>query len=546
MTRVRAATAIARTLAELGVTHMFGLIGDANFEIADDSFHHAGISFVPAKHESAAVAMADTYARVTGRPGVATVTRGPGVTNAVTGLLEAWKAGTPLLLITGDIEAGVTDDPQLIDQNGLWRSLSIPVLRYHGPQLAAADVARGLRRAVAEHTPVVFSMPGDHQSVEVEYQPVPEPRVAARAAAPSAGSLDEVVASIERARNPVILGGWGVACADAEKTVRTLGDRIGSLFATTAAAHGLFGDSDWHLGVSGGFSTSLARELLADADLVLAFGAALNHWTTRRGSLYDGATVYLFNDRSRPVSEDLPRDTTIVQCDVGLAAEHLLRRIDGLELGVAYRRPEIASRIANWDLGRTFEDRSVDGYVDPRSLLLALDRLLPADRVIVTDCGHATTFPYTFLRARGARGSIFSQYYLSVGLGLANLVGAAVGADGRCVVSIVGDGGALMSLGEMATIATRTEPILVVVMNDRAYGVELHLAAKHRTSTDLVTFPTTDFAAVARAFGIRAHVVQSVADLGQIDDWAQRPHGPLLLDCRVNRDVRAPFMEELR
>ncbi len=250
---------------------MFGLVGDANFEIADDSFHQAGISFVPAKHENAAVAMADTYARVTGRPGVATVTRGPGVTNAITGLLEAWKAGTPLLLITGDVEAGVTDDP------------------------------------------------------------------------------------------------W-----------------------------------------------------------------------------------------------------------------------------------------------------------------------------------HATTFPYTFLRARGARGSIFSQYYLSVGLGLANLVGAAVGADGRCVVSIVGDGGALMSLGEMATIATRTEPILVVVMNDRAYGVELHLAAKHRTSTDLVTFPTTDFAAVARAFGTRAHVVQSVGDLGQIDDWVQRPQGPLLLDCRVNRDVRAPFMEELR
>jgi thiamine pyrophosphate-dependent acetolactate synthase large subunit-like protein len=514
---------VAATLARLGVDTAFGLLGSGNFRLVERLESRHGVSWHWARHETAAVTMADAWARVTGRVGVCAVHQGPGLTNAMTGLAEAAKARTPLLVIAGEVATTAAGVNQRIDQDQLARAAGAQAERVARGRTAVHDALRAWRRAMAERTPVVLSFPVD---VQDEPCPAPPDALAVDVPAPPEPAADAIAAVADlaqRARRPLVLGGRGAAHCG--RALEDLASRIGALLATSAPAHGLFADSPWSLGISGGFASPRAQELLPRADLVLAFGASLNHWTTRRGELLRGQVVKCDAD---------PAAQPTLLGDAGAAARALAAELERRGVRAPARR---------WDL-RALGDpgwQIPDGAADPRALLIRLDAKLPEQRTLVTDAGHFQGFPPMHLRVPDGRSFVMTQAFQSVGLGLATGIGAAVARPDRPTVAVVGDGGLMMALGELDSAAAQKPWLLVVVIDDGAYGAEVHHFGPMGEPTALVEFGERNFAGVARALGIPAQTVRSLDDLDALDGWAG---GPFLLDCKVDPQVRAEWLQE--
>jgi thiamine pyrophosphate-dependent acetolactate synthase large subunit-like protein len=281
---VQVGQAVAAALADLGVDRVFGVIGSGNY-VVTTTMDARGARFVAARHESAAVCMADGYARVSGRVGVASVHQGPGLTNALTGLAEAAKSRTSLLLLAADTPAAAVHSNFRVDQAAACAAVGAAVERVNTPQSALRDVERAYRRARNHRRTVVLLLPLDVQAAELPRSapavasPLPQPP------APAAAAISEAADLIQRSRRPALLAGRGAVLGDARERLIALADEIGALLATSAVANGLFAGHPYDLGISGSFASPVAADLLAKADLVLGFGASLNNWTTKHGAL---------------------------------------------------------------------------------------------------------------------------------------------------------------------------------------------------------------------------------------------------------------------
>jgi len=541
MESLTAAEVVGRTLAALGVRDAFGVLGSGNY-MATQTLHAAGAAFHHARHEGGAICMADGYARVSGRVGVCSVHQGPGFTNAMTGLTEAAKARTPLLLLAGEAPAAALRSNFRLDQAALATTVGAAAERVHSGASAADDVARAWRRAQVERRPVLLSMP-----LDVQAQPAPEAAPAAQAPAPhvpaaSPAAVAEVAALIAAARRPVIIAGRGAVLAGAGAALEALGEATGAVLATSAMGHGLFAGSPWAVGISGGFASPVAARLIAASDLVLAFGASLTRWTTRDGALIDaGARVVQVDVEPDALGAHRPVDVAVV----GDAAATARALLDAGVQGSGVRDDALAAEIAagSWR-DDPYEDAGADGRMDPRTLSIALDGLLPPERTVAVDSGHFMGFPPMYLRVPDPAGFVFTQAFQSIGLGLASGIGAAIARPDRLTVACLGDGGALMALPELETLARLRLPMLVVVYDDAAYGAEVHHFGPQGRPVELVRFGDTDFAALARAAGAEGLTARTVEDLDTVGEWLERRDGPLLVDAKITPDFCAEWLEE--
>jgi thiamine pyrophosphate-dependent acetolactate synthase large subunit-like protein len=539
---MNAAEAVGHTLHALGVRDAFGVLGSGNF-VATQALHAAGAAFHHARHEGGAIAMADGYARVSGKVGVCSVHQGPGFTNMLTGLTEAAKSRTPLLILAGEAPSAAIRSNFRIDQPAIAATLGALPERIHSGASAAADTARALRRARVERRPVVLNLPLD---VQLEEAPggappgvLPEPE----RPAPAADAIAEVAALIAAAQRPVIVAGRGAVLAAAREPLERLGDAIGAVLATSAMGHGLFEGSPWAVGISGGFASPVAARLVAEADLVLAFGANLTRWTTRDGSLIArGAKVVQVDLDEESLGAHRPVHAGVVG-DAARTAEALLaagvanpgfRATAGLEAEIA---------AGSWR-DAPYEDAGDDTRMDPRTLSIALDALLPDERTVAVDSGHFMGFPPMYLRVPDPQGFVFTQAFQSIGLGLASGIGAAIARPDRLAVACLGDGGALMALPELETLARLRLPMLVVIYDDAAYGAEVHHFGPQGLPLELVRFPDTDFAALARAAGAQGVTVRSLGNLEHVARWLDERDGPLVVDAKITPDFCAEWLEE--
>jgi thiamine pyrophosphate-dependent acetolactate synthase large subunit-like protein len=490
--------------------------------------------------------MADGYARVSGRVGVASVHQGPGLTNALTGLAEAAKSRTPLLLLAADTPAAAVHSNFRVDQAAACAAVGAVVERVHTPQSMLQDVERAWRRARDHRRTVVLLLPLDVQAAEAS----PAERVAAAPAphppAPAPAAVAEAADLIQRSQRPALLAGRGTLGGGARERLTELADEVGALLATSAVANGLFAGHPYDLGISGAFASPTAAELLAGADLVLGFGASLNNWTTKHGALIaPGAGVVQVDVDEEAIGARRPVHVGLV-ADAAEAAGALLEELRRRGVrGQGARSPELATRIARgrWR-DQPYQDASTEATIDPRTLTIALDDLLPADRALAVDSGHFMGWPVMYLRVEDARAFVFNQAYQSIGLGLGAAIGAAVADPGRVTVAALGDGGTFMSLGELETAARLRLPLLVVVYNDDAYGAEVHHFTDRPEGLDLVRFPETDIAAIGRAAGADGATVRGLPDLKAVESWLAHRDRPLVLDAKVTPTVVGAWLEE--
>ncbi len=560
---MRVAEAVGRGLAGLGVDTVFGVVGSGNFHVTN-ALVAGGARFVAARHEGGAAVMADAWARTTGKVGVVTVHQGPGLTNAMTGIAEAAKSRTPLLVLAA--EAPEIRSNFHVDVAGLAAAVGAAADRIYSPASALADARRAYATALGRRT-VVLALPLDVQGADRDPGPTGLTGAAGsapalRAAYPVAPAGDAVTALaglLREARRPVFVAGRGARGRRAP--LERLAEACGALLATSAVAKGLFGGSPWNLDVSGGFATPLAAELISAADVIVGWGCSLNMWTTRHGKLIGPrATVVQVDDD--PAAIGAHRAVHLgVPGDVAETARAVAEAIGGdgtrgelggetqpvRDDGIGYRSAEVRARIAQQGRWRDvpFKDESDGERIDPRALSIELDDLLPAERTVAVDSGNFMGYPSVYLSVPDEAAFCFTQAFQSIGLGLATAIGAAVARPDRLAVAALGDGGALMGVSELETVTRLGLPMVVVVYDDEAYGAEVHHFGPDGDPLDTVRFPQADIAAIGRGFGFDGVTVRATADLAPARDWLAGPRErPLLIDAKVTSAHGSWWLEE--
>ena len=541
---------VGKTLAELGVGHCFGVVGSGNFTITNALMEH-GVPFTAARHEGGAATMADAYSRTSGRVSLVSVHQGCGLTNAATGIGEAAKSRTPMIVLAAEAAPSAVYSNFAMDQDGFAASVLAVPERVHSAASAVADTVRAYRRAVNDRRTVVLNLPLNVQAQEVteEQAAVPVAVFPAEPIRPSRASVEALAGLLAGAKRPVFVAGRGGRGARDE--ILALAKHTGALVATSAVAKGLFNQDDFNLGISGGFSSPLAAELITDADLVIGFGCALNMWTMRHGHLIGTETKVVQVDlEEQALGANRPIDLGLVGDSAQCAADVLDALVAGnVQASEGYRSGPVKARIdesIHWKQV-DFEDLSDGQVIDPRTLTNALNELLPAERIVSVDSGNFMGYPSQFLSVPDEFGFCFTQAFQSIGLGLYTAIGAGLAQPGRMPVLGTGDGGFHMAIAELDTAVRLNMPLVCIVYNDAAYGAEVYHFGPDNPEADMssVQFPDTDFAAIGRGFGAAGITVRTLADLDAVGQWvASNPTKPLVIDAKIASDSGSWWLAE--
>ena len=322
------AAVIAGDLAAYGARCCFGLLGTANFKISH-ALVEAGVELISARHECNAASMGDAYAKATGELTLVSVHSGPGLTNALTGIGEAAKSRTPLVVLAGDVPTGAVKSNFYIEQAEIVRAVGAVSERLYTPNSAREDTLRAVTRALRDRQTVVLSMPLDvqHAPFASNLPPLKLPPPPGRLH-PDPRTVERLADALAHAQRPLILGGRGAVLSDAEPVLVALADRVGALLATSVCGHGLFSQNPWSVGISGGFSSSVADDLIAESDFILGFGASFTQWTTKKGKLIaSGAVVAQVDIEAPKLGYQMPIQHA-VHGDARATAEALLAELD--------------------------------------------------------------------------------------------------------------------------------------------------------------------------------------------------------------------------
>ena len=543
------AAVLAKDLAALGARTCFGLLGTANFKISH-ALVQAGVKLVSARHEGNAASMADAYAKATGELTLVSVHSGPGLTNAITGIGEAAKSRTPLLVLAGDVPTGNVKSNFYFEQAELVRSVGAVSERITTPQSARGELLRAVTRALHDRQTVVLSLPLDVQDAIVDGSNAPlELSLAPGRLHPDPAAIRRLAAAVVQARRPLILAGRGAVLSAAELSLIALADRIGALLATSVCGHGLFAENPWSLGICGGFSSPVADELISESDLILGFGVSFTQWTTKKGKLIGpGAGVAQIDIEAPKLGYQMPVQHALLG-DAKATAEALLAELGrgGVSSPKPGRRDErTRERIRSGDNHHSpYPDQSNAQVIDPRTLSIAVDEILPKDRVVASDSGHFCGWVPRYLRVSSPQASCLSHSFQSVGLGLPSAIGLAIANPGKLAVLGAGDGGFMMSIADLETAIRLGLRMCILIYNDSSYAAEVHYFRRQGYSIDIVRFPDTDFAAIARGYGARAATVRTLADLDPVRSWvAEGAPGVFLIDAKINPDLEADWHAE--
>jgi acetolactate synthase-1/2/3 large subunit len=531
--------AVAQALVDHGVDTVFGVLGDGNLFIGENLQRQHGVNLVGATHEANAVCMAEGWAKATGRLGVATVTHGPGLTNTITALVEGVKNETPMLLVAGDTPVENEQHLQNLDQHALVVATGAGFQPVRNVETIAEDVSTAVRRAHAERRPIVVNVPLNIEWDEVDYEPRPALNSPPVRLAPDPDQLESALGIIASSARPVILAGRGAVLSGAREVLIELGDALGAPLATSLLGTGFFSDQPFNLGIHGTLSHEIAGETLAMADCLIVFGASLNFFTTDYQSLLAGKRVVHVNldpshiDRHATVAAGVVGDATVV-------AEAMIALLKEAEhQPSSFRTADLEKKLQEFDLSDSYEDKSYDGAVDPRTLTRQLDVGLPQDRQVVVDAGRFMLDALT-MSVPNPRDLVTSHGFGAIGLGMSTAIGAAVAHPTRPTVLCIGDGGYMMGgLTELSTAVHLGLDLIVIVYNDGSYGAEhIQLVTKGMDpAASLHEWP--DFCAVAESMGCDTAKIASLDDIDAALEVVKnrQPGRPVLIEASTDPDV---------
>ncbi|MGW8802801.1 thiamine pyrophosphate-binding protein [Streptomyces sp. NPDC055775] len=536
---MKAFQAVTDAIAAEGLDHLFAVMGDANQDLIVDLGERHGATFVHAHHESSAVGMADGYARFSGKPGLASVTQGPGYTNATTSLVAARLHRTPLMLLAGHASLRDPYNPQgMVDQQALARLTTEATVRLESVHNVDYCLGEAFRQIKVRKGPFILNLPQDVQQTEIPdpgwtYRPMYAPHTLQP---PRTQDVEEAVRLLASARRPTILCGLGARNSGAESEVRRLAERLGAPVGVSILAAGFCADHPLYLGVSGGLGSRLTVETLAESDVMVVVGASLNEWTTDFGKiLANGKKVIQIDDRPDAFGW-FARVAVGMTADAGTAVAALA---DRLAETVDARRPDpgLVQKLQDDRKPTTLQYDDGDA-TDPRRAVRHLEDALPKDdRILVLDGGHAAMVCVKILTVPRAENWAVGWDFGAVGQGLALAIGACFARPGQRVTHTTGDASFMMNVADFHTAVRHELPLTVIVFNDNAVGQEKHDLVHKKLNASYADMPEPDFAKLAEGFGAKGFTVRKPDDLGEIDRALAVENGPVLVDVRINGDV---------
>jgi thiamine pyrophosphate-dependent acetolactate synthase large subunit-like protein len=546
MTNKKTYEVLAEAFMQEEVGTCFALLGDANLAWAA---HMAdlGCQFVYVRHEHCAIAAAMSYARKTNSVGVATVTNGPGLTQVMTALTAAVRAHIPLVIFAGESPLRANWYNQLVDQAPFVTACGAAYHALHHLDIMPPQVRDAFVQARSERRPVVLGVPFDLQACDwpgPDSLPAPSHQIIPDLGPmlPHPADIERAAALVAGAKRIVVMAGLGAVSSGAGAKCRALAERCGGLLATTLPARGLFHEDPFDLSVAGSFSSELARECFAETDLIIAVGASLAKHNADGGHLHPAAKV-------------LQIDTSPSAISQGLVAAHCLVRADAVE-GVSaliealgprpsdapsWRSPELAARIQETPADSAELPEST-GLFDPRQVVKALDAALPRDWEMVNSSGHCSFF-FAQMRGRPADRFFTLREFGAIGNGTSFAMGVAAARPDAKVVLLDGDGSLLMHVQELETIVRHNMNILICVMNDGAYGSEIHKLRAKGLTVDGTIFGHHDLGRIAQGFGLDGRVINDLGDLPALVERFAQSDGAAIWDFHVSDQVVSPVMQ---
>lgn len=543
--------ALARMFLAFHGGPMFGMGG---FQLLPfyDAARRLNVDHHLINDERAAVFAADAYAKITGRVGLADATLGPGATNLVTGLVEALNAGTPMVVLVGDSHRGhswknMTQESRQID---ILRPACKEVIRVERIERIPELMRRAFRVATSGRPgPVVVDVPEDichathgFEPGEFAGDPVTEAIPAIRCR-PDAGSTERAAALLAAAERPILLAGGGVHLSQAADTLAAFAQALNLPVAHTMTGKGAIACTDpLSAGLFGRYDR-IANDLIAEADLVFVVGCKLGEIATKRFTVPPKGARILHLDLLPEEFGRTTEPTLALWGDVRETIAELHRILAPQAAAIGQRQTahaaEVGRRMAAWKAGVVDKYTSEEVPVSMARLMGELNQRLPADGILVADGGFAAHWGgLLFDTKRPGRGFVPDRGFASIGYGLPGAIGAALAAPGRPVVSLTGDGGFNMMLGEMETARRLGLSFTIVVVNNAASGYVKALqhlmygpGAYH--ASDLAE---TNYAKVAEAMGVRGIRVEQPGELGAALEAGFAGQGPTVIDLVVTRD----------
>jgi thiamine pyrophosphate-dependent acetolactate synthase large subunit-like protein len=493
------------------VRHVFGIPGVHNLAIYDALLRQSEITHVLARHEAGAAFMADGYARASGAPGVVVVTTGPGATNALTPLVESYAGSMPVVVVMSDVASSLVGrDVGALHEVPNQIECFRPVTRWAEAITEAAAIPTTVHAAfdllrTGRPGPIAISIPNDFLTARFE-SPAGEGGHGRRPPC-HVEEIREAARLLGGAAKPLLIAGGGVIAAGAEAELSSLARRLGAPVITTVMGRGVISERDplWH----GVLPNSRATEaVIKAADVILAVGCRFAHRSTQ------GLLLNLSFDPSQTLIH-LDLDPTVIgrlfkpqRAIVGDAKDGLSRMLEALGAGKA---------ASDWDHGWRTKLRSAASAryaADTARLIDTLRAALPDDAIVVNDqtginywmeWRFPVLLPRTFLYPVGSA---------TLGYAVPAAIGARIARPDRPVVAVVGDGGFMYSVNELATAVKYRLPVVFLVMNDNRYGaikwLQQTLFEGRWGEADLAN---PDFPALAQAFGARGERVAGVDGL---------------------------------
>ncbi len=531
--RLTGAEAVIRCLQEEGVDVIFGFPGGSVLHIYD-ALYHSDLRHILTRHEQGAAHAADGYARVTGKVGVCLATSGPGATNLVTGIANAYMDSVPMVIITGQVATGLigTDAFQEVDITGI----TAPVTKHNYLVKRVKDIPRIMKEAffiarTGRPGPVLVDIPVDVSAASFEFVypkevDLPGYRPTERG---HLLQIDRVVRALKESKRPVIVAGGGVISSGSSEALQKIAETQCIPVVNTMMGLGSIpSDHPLALGMLGLHGRPGANYAVSKADLLIGIGVRFGDRVTRKisGFAPDAKIIHMDVDPAE-IGKNIRVDIPVVG-DIAYILEDIIQQLP-LEVDTE----QWCRQVSEWKQLPCPE--RADPVIRPRYVLEQLAEVIGPDAIITTEVGQHQMWAAQHYPFHKPRTWVSSGGLGAMGFGLPAAVGAQFGRPDQTVFSIAGDGSFQMNIQEMGTLLEYDLPVKILIMNNRSLGMvrqlqEFYCDGRY-CQVNMKKVP--DFAAVARAYGALGLQITKAEEVRPVLEEAMAYPGPVVIDCFI-------------
>ncbi|SNX53800.1 biosynthetic-type acetolactate synthase large subunit [Thermoanaerobacterium sp. RBIITD] len=538
---LKGAQVIIEVLKEQGVDTLFGIPGGSVIPLYD-ALYDSDLNHILATHEQMAAHMADGYARVTGRVGVCIATSGPGATNLVTGIANAYMDSIPIVAITGQVATNLIgkDSFQEVDIAGI----TMPVTKHNFIVKSPDKLADTLREAfyIAQEGrpgPVLVDIPKDIQTANINYIKRKDFYVEEKKHSVNEEDLNKAIELIKLSKRPVIFAGGGVIWSEASKSLYDFAKKAMIPVASSLMGLGCFPEDDeLSLGLIGMHGSRYANMAVYKSDLIIAIGSRFSDRVAgKAGGLAPDAKVIHIDIDPAEIGKNIDVDVPLV----GDTKEVLVLINDRIE---NINHNEWMQELLTIKEKNVFRYKD-DGKLKPQWIIEKIQEIGKDNLIMATEVGQNQMWTAQYFKFKEPRTFVTSGGLGTMGFGLPAAIGAQVGNPKKRVVNIAGDGSIRMNIHAFETAAIYNIPVITIILNNQTLGMvrqwQKLLFNKRYSETDLN--PNLDFSKVAEALGVAAKRISTKEEFEGAFAEAITYNRPYVLECMIDKDEMVlPFI----